>query len=187
MTPKEFYERLLAYQNEVKEKTLDILEVAAFEVLAEMQNRIFNKGLAADSSKIGTYSTEPIYVSVPYKGLPKSGLKKVGKVRKDGKAKKTKKTSYMEKGYKEFRGKVGRENSFVNLDLTGSLRLSMIVDKKNQSQVVLRIKKSKDTEKARANETRFGKNIFSMTLAEKKIFLEALEREILLIQKSFFN
>ena len=46
-----------------------ILTEASQKLLADMQDRIFTEGKASDGSKIGQYSTTPIYMPVPYPQL----------------------------------------------------------------------------------------------------------------------
>lgn len=122
MNIKQFQSTLNKYIKAIETRREEIVLVAAISTLAEMQNRIFNFGLNSKNMLIGKYSRKPIYVKSPYPQVKNKNLKKIGKT-----GKKTKKTAYFAKGYWEFRQKAGRPNKFVNLDLTGSLRLSMVV------------------------------------------------------------
>ncbi len=149
-----------------------ILTEASQGLLADMQERIFDDGKASDYSQIGQYSAEPIYVPVPYPQLKNARLKKIGKT-----GKKTKKTQYFGGGYKEFRAKAGREANKVNLDLTGSLRLSMkIADYKGGKVIYLDQKDS--VAKARGNEDRFKKAIFEATRQEAEKVNAVIERNV---------
>ena len=90
-----------------------VAELAALnELLADTSERIFEDGKAADGSKIGTYSERPWNASEELGDL--KGQVPISKLRGQ---------TFFKGGYKELRGKLGRENQFVNLDLTGSLRL----------------------------------------------------------------
>lgn len=172
--------------------------VAAKEVEALMGRRIFLQGRATDGSPIGSYSTLPIYVNPnnpQFKLLPKFRkrkpiLKPVGKkgdtVFKNGKPHKT---VYFADGYAGLRRVVGREPSAklqrignisatgVNLNFTGSMAASFTVGISGRV-VALGFTNGKEFAKARGNEKRFGKDIFSASTAERSAFEAAVNREI---------
>lgn len=162
--------RLMALR--IEREREKIMTVAAHEVLSEMQQRIFSKGVAVDNSMIGQYSNKPIYMPVPMKQVKNKGFKRIGKT-----GKKTKKTQYFEGGYKEFRQKAGREANKVNLDLTGSLRLSMAVGNYNNGKVIF-FNQPESIKKARGNEERFGKKIFGASKQERELFTNTVAKHI---------
>jgi len=165
------------------------LTVAVLEVLAAMQERIFEQGKAANGAKIGEYSTTPAYFSVPYAQVANKGRKPVGKTGKSvfKSTGKKHKSQYLEGGYKDFRNAVGREDGFVNLDLTGSLRLSMNAGRWKNG-IAIGFTQAESEGKATGNEARFGVKIFELSAEEKAIFEKALEREInMLIKKIGLN
>ena len=156
-----------------------VTTVAALEVFADYKDRIFKEGRASDESRIGDYDTKPYYVSKSQlKGLPKSKFKPKGK---NGKAKfkngKTKKSTYVKKGYFEFRKVAGRQNRFVDLNLTGASARSIQLGTQG-TFVVFGFTDDKRRKILEANELRFKKNIFSLSLQERKTFQIAAIREI---------
>lgn len=177
MTVQQFIRRLEAYQKEIQAQKQRILTEAVFAVLADMQERIFTDGLDRKRQKIGEYSEKPIYVPVPYPQVRGGGLKRVGKT-----GKKTKKTQYLGGGYKEFRQKVGRSTERVNLDLTGSLRLSMDVGNHKDGKAI-GFTSPRAFEIARGNEQRFGTIIFRLTKQERATFRKVVARKIRQIRK----
>lgn len=96
------------------------LASVSLTLLASIKRRVHNEGLMPNRAKIGAYSTKPLYISP--KNSPKSFGGNIGKF---GQSKfkngKDHKTRYFKSGYKEFRGKIGRVNSKVNLHLFGDL------------------------------------------------------------------
>jgi len=140
---------------------------AANELLADISERIYEKGQASDGSKIGKYSERPFDFTEEMR-TGYAGLLPVSKV----------KTGTISGGYKEFREKVGREGDFVNLDLTSSLRLNTKVGRSSSGRIAVGIVGAEEVAKARDNEKRFGKSIFDPTDAEKEkakqIFLKTL-------------
>ncbi len=132
-----------------------VAELAALnELLADTSDRIFEDGKAADGSKIGTYSERPWNASEELEEL--RGQVPISKLRGQ---------TFFKGGYKELRGKLGRENQFVNLDLTGSLRLSNKVGQINGNMAVGIVGKD-EARKARDNEKRFKKVIFGTSKQE---------------------
>lgn len=129
---------------------------------ADFKQRIFQDGLDADNNQIGNYSTKPIYVSISgnTSQVRKSSLKPKGKFSsgdfKDGKKRKS---QYMPGGYKEYRAVVGRQNSKVDLFLTGSLRGSIQIGQSGGS-TTLGFLNDEQLVIAQGNQDRFGKTIF---------------------------
>lgn len=155
-----------------------IVTTAAFAVLAELIDRIFREGKDSNGGKIGDYSTDEIWIKIPYSGVNNSRLKKKGKPKgKDKKAKETKSTMYFNGGYADFRKKVGRQNSTVDLNLSGELARNVIVAKKSDS-IVIGISTYENAKKANSLEEKYKKNIFSLTNEEKSLFLRIVNREI---------
>lgn len=106
-----------------------IMRTVATTELGMMKTRIHERGLAADGSAIGQYSTTPMYVGV--KANPgKSFGRPVGKTGKS----KFKSTGldhtsrYFITGYKGFKDAIGRnELGTVNLSLSGQLNSQLTV------------------------------------------------------------
>ncbi len=177
MKVEDFLTRMDKFIKTLNREKGNIITIAAYEVLAEMQTRIFEEGKDSNGNDIGQYSTKPIYVPSPYPQVNNSGLKKVGK-----NGRKTKKTSYLKGGYKEFRQKAGRKTNRVNLDLTGGTRLAMNVGI-FQSKKAIGFTTPLAVEIAEGNEGRYKKRIFKLTVKEREIFNKAVAREIRRIRK----
>lgn len=184
---KQFVDKLSRYRMLIESEKERILTTAAFSVLAEMQDRIFDRGEAADGSKIGAYSSDETWIKIPITGVSNSKLKKKGKPKgKPKKSKETKETMYFKNGYSQFRKTVGRQNKNVDLSLTGSLSASIIVGKKNDS-IVIGIASEDNVEKAEGNEKRYSKTIFALSNEEKLLFLRIINREIEKINRKIFG
>lgn len=125
----------------------------------EVIERIFDDGLASDGSQIGQYSTRPI--SISRKNQPTN----TGQ-------------TYFKGGYKEFRAKAGRQNSYVDLALTTELRREFstnvsFVDGSWQWSIVT------NKDKANGNEKRFGKRIFALSEDESVRHAKRIERKLI--------
>lgn len=157
-----------------------IVRTVAIGSLASMQTRIYEDGEKSDSTKIGKYSTTPIYVSVvanPGKsfGRPigKTGQSKFA----DGRDHKSR---YFKDGYDGFKSAIGRNPGFVNLSLSGQLNSQMSIITTSTGYGIGWI----DTEKvdrALALQDKYGK-LWSLTQNEneqaKKIAINELIKSI---------
>jgi len=141
---------------------------------ADMTDRIFLNGLDLDGSPIGKYSTSPMYASLNQSSqVRSSSLKGRGKEAKKGQRNQGKfkngnsrKSMYLPGGYSEFRSVVGRQNSKVDLNLTGSLRGDIRIGERDDV-VELAFTTDKQLAIAEGNEARFGnKTIFSASPIE---------------------
>ncbi len=121
--------------------------------------RIHNLGLAVNGSKIGNYSIKPLYVN------PKNSPKTFAPKGKTGRVKfkngKLHKTAYF-LGWRGFRQGIQREAGFVNLQLSGKLKLSWVIEYQNK-KVVIGFNSLYGTEVATGNEQRFGKQIWGIS------------------------
>ena len=176
MTTKEYIEQL--------RKRLDVLEkgehvfIAVSSIHGEVSRRIFEEGVASDGSGIGKYDTNnELYVNTT-KVAPKK-LKPVGKTGKsvfdNGKPHKI---TYF-KSYSEFRQKQGRESKSVNLSLNNFLKLDFTngLTKVGNNSFVVKLKQRLNTDKARGNEKRFGKKIFTLTKEETEELNNTIQSE----------
>lgn|GEM_PF-2371072 len=132
---------------EVLAKSSDAQNEALLKFKADLKKRIFLNGLDATGSRIGSYSTKPMYVSVEkfkakYGGTVKTGaLKPRGKEKtKDLKIKGKKKIKknefqngklrmamYLPDGYSQLRQLAGRFTDKVNLYFSGNLSESIAI------------------------------------------------------------
>ena len=152
--------------NDIKaEMVLDsILLPAANRVISQFKRRIFNDGEAASGAKIGNYSTKPAGFS--RRQFVKKSTFIGGSDGGD--------TMQFKGGYKEFRQLQGRQTAFVDLRLSGSLENSIQLVKDGENAILIAITNEAEAKKARENEKRFSKVIFSLSESEKKTFNEAL-------------
>ena len=140
------------------------------EYVADFSERVFEDGKAADGTMIGVYSERPWNAKEELSGY--SGLLPISKLKGQ---------TFFKGGYKELRGKLGREKEFVNLDLTGSLRLSVKVGQISGNAAV-GIVGNEDAKKAKDNEKHFKKVIFGASQPEigniTKTFLTDFKRQL---------
>ena len=128
-------------------------------VLAEHKDRIFEEGKAADNSKIGNYSTEPISIS------RKNQSRQTGK-------------TYFKGGYKEYKGLIGKGNSTVNLRNTDQMRMDYTVHVLDKNEYGLGFSNDFNANKAEWNEERFDKNIFDESAEDAKVFDKVFQFEL---------
>lgn len=133
-----------------------------------MAQRIFGEGKAADGGMIGVYDKSPMYVN------PGVSPKKFSTSGKGGKTKfkngKIHKTRFFRSGYSEFRAAAGRQNSHVDLRLTGTLEASFVLGQQGDSYVSGFINE-KQAKIAEGNEERFETTVFELTQKEQETFL----------------
>lgn len=100
----------------------------ALNRLAEIQERIHEKGQASDGGDIGGYSTEPIYVSAK-NNVGRSFGRPIGKTGKSKfKSGEDHKSRYFAGGYNEYKTTIGRnEIGKVNLSLSGQMNSQLTV------------------------------------------------------------
>lgn len=171
------------------------LEIAAIETHRAMANRIFIEGQASDGP-IGAYNaTKPLYVNPKnspkgFNPMGKNGTEtikvqyktKSGKVRSKKVAIKSdhteRKTKYFD-SYKAFRAEIGAITDKVNLTLFGDMRNDFIsgLQKVNSSVWISRFKRDINNKKKSGQEEHFKKPIFRLTKAERKLFVDTVNKE----------
>lgn len=160
-----------------------VTTVAAAETLADYKDRIFNDGKATNESRIGDYSTKPMYASKSQlKGLPKSRFKPKGKdgssVFKNGKKKRS---TYLRNGYFEFRKTAGRQNKVVDLNLTGASARTIQLGTAAGGLIGFGFTDDARREILEGNEKKFRKQIFTISQSEQDTFQDAALRELTFI------
>lgn len=148
--------------------------IAAQTAHADMVERIFTSGEAANGGKIGNYDTkDPLYVSPvdsPKTFMPKG---KNGESQfKNGRYHQTKYFS----SYKAYRQSMGRRADTVNLDLFGRLKQEFenSLRRISNSSFEARLRTDESTDKALGNQSRFRKPIFAATQQERDTFRDVL-------------
>lgn len=208
MTLAEYKKRLDIVGNLLKNQRFIINEVmvAAGRVMwGEFVRRVFVLGQDASGGAIGAYSKKPAYFSPNQRGIagvpkPRIALPKTfqGKGRKPAlklegkngdtvfKNGKPHKTAYLANGYFQFRKAYGRQNNFVDLNLTGTL-LSSVQLATTSNGILLFFAAKKQAEIARGNEAKFGKDIFSISTIEANVFRDEMRRILTLLVNRIMN
>ena len=164
-------------------------------LMASNLRRIHNNGLNVDGKMIGSYSVKPMYMNPKYSPKKFEPVGKNGRtyfktnkadrrkfesaygVRMSGKKHQTR---YFRAGYFGFRALIGREIGFVNLQLSGKLKLDwgMIQEGKNY---VIGFRSSYGTNVSEGNELHFGCQIWGIS---KKDYEEIKKIENEFIKKA---
>lgn len=134
------------------------LRVAITTVLAVHKPRIFEDGLAADGSKIGSYSTKPASVS------------------KSQQAKNTGRT-YFPGGYAEYKTAIGKNPGFVILVNTGQMKADYQL-KFAGGKFGLGFQNPNNFDKSQWMQDKYDKQIFDHTQRELDIISDVLTRRI---------
>ena len=161
-------------------KAVDKAKIAgANQIEADFKKRVFTDGKKTDGSDIGVYDTVPTYVSIDGakkkygSQLKSSALKPIGKT---GQSKfkngKPHKSQYFGDGYAGFRAQVGRQNSKIDLNLTGNLQDS-IATGVTQKGLQLGFINSEGAELASYHDQRFGE-IFTASEQEQDKVIEVM-------------
>lgn len=175
MTTDEYIQSLRAKVAEIESGKA--LFLASSTATKDMVKRVFTDGLNSENENIGQYnSTDPVYIN------PINSPKKFPTVGKTGKSVFTStgerhKTGWFE-SYKAFRGKIGRETSKVNLQLTGELKSDIEngLQRISNTEYVLKLKRQIDADKIAGQQKRFGL-IFHFTKEERQKFLDTFSFE----------
>jgi hypothetical protein len=154
----------------------------ALELKGRYQNNIFRDGKNGNDSKIGSYSTKPISVSVnqfPRKSYTTAN----GKRKRAGK----RKSVYFKGGYKAFRAAVGRQNKFVDLNLSGSLFASVIIIKQTRKYLAVGIRDTNELKKLGGMIKKYGKITFRVPKRLISEMKKGLEKDISAAVKKIIN
>ena len=152
------YEVLIADINRVLQNER-VLIAAANSVLAAQKDRIFNKGDAANGSKIGQYSTKPISIS------RRRQARQTGKTRFPG-------------GYREYKSLTGKEASFVNLQDTGQMMMDLGTTIVGRGEVGIGFSNQFNADKSYWAEKKYKKEIFFTSDKEDDLFDRVIQFEL---------
>lgn len=179
MTPEEYNKKLSAFVKDIETKNIPLQRAVQSTFQLEAK-RIFTDGIKSSGAKIGNYDTKnELYVNPDHFPGDTSGLRPPkGKNDdthfKDGSAHKT---TYV-KNYKELRKKVGRQNAFVDLKLSGDLFSDFTntnpnaatsqakATKVNPNQYVVKLKREINQKKLEGMEDKYGE-ISNLTTTER--------------------
>lgn len=132
---------------------LPIALLSAFsDVFSQHKRRIFNKGEAADNTKIGNYSTKPAWFGVDSFAV-KSAFKPA----------KGRKSVKLNDGYKGLRELQGFQVEKVDLQYSNALFISYQYQPKGNGSIDVGFSDRENYKKARGNEKRFKKTIFYLS------------------------
>lgn len=142
----------------------------AMSMYASNLRRVHNDGLNVSGSKIGSYSTKPLYVSPRgFRSFPLKG--KSGKTTfKNGKRHKT---GYFD-GYGKFKEAIGYSTT-VNLQATGRLRLDFRVLKQG-SGYVIGFLSSYGKKISEGNEDHFNTTIWGISDEDRQVNTAIIQR-----------
>lgn len=151
--------------------------LATIDLEGDIKQRVFNDGKNRAGGKIGTYSTEEIWLGVdaakarygsqiptsklkprgkPLKGKKRGSADALKRVDENGQlVMKPRRTQYFSEGYSGFRAFMGREVSSVNLKLTGNLSNSIASGTEGNVSTIA-FTNEKAAKIAEGNEKRFG-------------------------------
>lgn len=148
---------------------------ASTDVHTQYLDRIFVKGLNSNNTQIGEYNSKnQLYIND--NNSPKT-LSKKGKTGKDTfSSGKKHKTTYFE-SYRDFRDTIGRESSFVNLNLFGLLLSDMTKLRVVSDGVEVAITNIESINKYKGAKNKYG-NVFELTKQEKELYTELLTKEL---------
>lgn len=179
VTPEEFNRR---FQEKIRSlKTAEIVYPVATKVHDDMTRRVFNDGKKGDGSKIGTYSTEPMYAS-------KKAFKKQGAFKGQGKNskkqsfknKKPRKSMYLQQGYKQLKQVQGYESGFVNLTYSADLRNDFASKLAIEGEsVVLRLSREINKKKSEGLTEKYGSTLLKHTKSERDFFEKEVTKKVI--------
>lgn len=174
ITLEEYQGKLQQLAREGSENAIErILVPASNELLANIKNRIIQEGQKSDGSKIGNYSTKPMYVE-QQAFIQKSKFKPRGKTGEttfdNGQPHKT---MYLQQGYSQLRSIQGRPVDKINEFYTGSTMNSYQLQVES-GQILLGLTNEKAAKVRAGQEKRFGKIFYA-----KKDELDEFKKDLL--------
>lgn len=139
------------------------IRVALTTVFAVHKQRIFNKGQAAESGKIGTYSKTPISIA------RKNQARATGR-------------TYFKGGYSAYKSAIGKNPGFVNLRNTDQMMMDYTFQVIGNGEYGFGFSNDFNFDKSQWAEEKYDKNIFDESKAEgdlmEKILTKELERNL---------
>jgi hypothetical protein len=155
-----------------------ILIAGATAMLANLTDRIFDDGLATNEQQISPKYRwqKKKYTREDFQGV-KGARFSANTTVKDRKTGKETPAMFIADGYEGFRRLAGRQTSYVDLELSGSLRNSIQVGKQGDN-VVIGITSAKESEKRKKLEKLYKKDIFKPSTADIQEANDAIFEEI---------
>ncbi len=133
--------------------------IATTTVLALQKRRIFQEGQAADGSRIGTYSTNPISIS------KKQQAANTGK-------------TYFKGGYAEYKSAIGKNPGYVNLRNTDQEMMDYGAYNLSSNQWGLGFTNDLNFDKSQWHEEKAGKDIFDQSDNEGTVLENILKNNL---------
>lgn len=188
LTQEQFQQKIndkIRSLNIVKEVTFPVATV----MLDKMRQRLFQKGISGDGSKVGNYSTTPMYASKKAfvgSGFSPQGknakktatgkLSKGSKNRSDGTGRKS---MYLAGGYKQLRQVQGKETSFVNLQYSGLLFTDFSKLAVQGDTVESKVGTKESADKLSWLSDKYGADTFHHTKEEKEFFKIEVQKKLI--------
>ncbi|HRB53982.1 MAG TPA: hypothetical protein PLD87_09930 [Bacteroidia bacterium] len=157
---------VLSITEKLKATQLDmdkLVREVANNFYVENLRRIHNTGKDVNERLIGggNYSTKSTYVSLDQTPKKFTPIGKTGKSKfKSGKPHKSR---FFPDGYKEFRQTIGAETSWVNLQLTGRLKTSFIIQN-NGNKYLIGFDNQYGTEISEGMEKKYSQKIWGVSI-----------------------
>jgi hypothetical protein len=155
--------------------------LAIIDMEGDLKQHVFMDGLAADGSKIGQYVGNEGYVSIEGarrrygSQVPTSKLRGRGKNSRSSKFKngKPRRSMYFAEGYKGLRELMGRQTSYVDLNFTDNLRMSIVSGTDGLTSKIEFLRDENATLAGHLEEN-YGKEIFVPTEMQVDALVERL-------------
>jgi hypothetical protein len=187
LTPEQFKAKIdgkIRSLNIVKEVTFPVATVMA----DKMRQRVFQRGIDGNDSKIGSYSTTPMYATkATFKGggfspqgknAKKTSSGKLAKGSKNKSGGEVRKSMYLPGGYKQLRQVQGMETSFVNLQYTGLLFTDFSKLVVTGTEVDLKVGTKESADKIQWLSDKYGKETFKHTKSEREFFKQEVTKKL---------
>lgn len=181
MTTLDQYPELV---REVQQRLIDEISGVALthganELMLEMRNRIFSKGLNSEDAPIAMkYSEKPIYVEKDV-FIRKGAFTPKGKVNKGNfKNGNERKSMYLPQGYKELREIQGRQTNHVDWRYSGSLEKSIEVVREDDKNVLIAITDGDESAKRKGLEERSKQTVFTPSASDMKRYEDVMAEEV---------
>lgn len=135
------------------------IRIALSSVLAEQKQRIFTRGQAATSQKIGRYSTRPTSIA------RKNQARNTGRTTFPG-------------GYAQYKSAIGKNPGFVNLRNTDQMMVDYGVEVLGNNRYGLGFSNDFNFDKSNWMEDKYRKDIFDESKKEGDLMEKILYREL---------
>lgn len=166
--------------------------------LGLVSQRVINKGVAADGSRFGNYSTKKMLIGYDSKGPSAKVYRKLAssKTKRAGlnwvtvkHAGKTIRLFELEGGYKQFRIHYGAQTSHVDFFLTGrmwnNIKVKSVVQSSDTITAIIGPSEISEQKKLEGNSDRFGKQILDLSIQEEQSIINNIKNDVVSLFKKY--